>query len=115
MPAPADQPGNTIRVEVCLAWPNRVLRQELLVPVGTTLQALRRMPILAQELQDAWAGAAGVGVFGQSKPLREALRDGDRVELWRPLAADPKEARRQRARLKGVDAAAPSRRKSQAG
>lgn len=96
-----------------MAWPDRVLRQELLVPDGTTLQALRRMPDLCLELQQAWAGAAGVGVFGEPRPLREALRDGDRVELWRPLAADPKEARRQRARLKGVDAAAPSRRKSQ--
>ena len=96
-----------------MAWPDRVLRQELLVPDGTTLQALRRMPELFLELQQAWAGAAGVGVFGEPRPLREALRDGDRVELWRPLAADPKEARRQRARLKGVDAAAPSRRKSQ--
>ncbi len=96
-----------------MAWPDRVLRQELRVPAGTTLQALRRLPALSQELQEAWAGAAGIGVFGEPKPLRETLRDGDRVELWRPLAADPKEARRQRARLKGVDAAAPSRRKSQ--
>lgn len=96
-----------------MAWPDRVLRQELLVPEGTPLQALRRLPGLCPELQEAWAGAAGVGVFGESKPLREALQDGDRVELWRPLTADPKEARRQRARLKGVDAAAPSRRKSQ--
>lgn len=98
-----------------MAWPDRVLRQELRVPVGTTLQALRRLPALTQELQDAWAHAAGVGVFGEPRPLREALREGDRVELWRPLTADPKEARRQRARLKGVDAAAPSRRKSQGG
>lgn len=99
-------------MEVCAAWPDRELRQELHVPAGTTLQTLRRLPALSQALQAAWADAAGVGVFGQAKPLREALQEGDRIELWRPLAADPKEARRQRARLKGVDAAAPRRRKA---
>lgn len=106
------QAGQTISVEVCAAWPDHVLRQELMVPAGTTIQALRRMPGLSQALRKAWAEAAGVGVFGMPKPAREALRDGDRIELWRPLAADPKEARRQRARLKGLDAAAPRRRKS---
>lgn len=38
-----------------------------------------------------------VGVFSQRRALRDTLRDGDRVEIYRPLAADPKEARRARA------------------
>ncbi|MBU3724675.1 MAG: RnfH family protein [Burkholderiaceae bacterium] len=110
-PLPALHSPDTIRVEVCAAWPDRALRQELCVPVGTTPQALRRFPGLDPQLQTAWDEASAVGVYGEPKALREALRDGDRLELWRPLMADPKEARRQRARLKGVDAAAPRRRK----
>jgi len=39
-----------------------------------------------------------VGVFGIIADARQALRDGDRVEIYRPLAADPKLARRARVR-----------------
>ena len=38
------------------------------------------------------------GVFSLPRPLDYVLRDGDRVEIYRPLIADPKEMRRQRAR-----------------
>jgi putative ubiquitin-RnfH superfamily antitoxin RatB of RatAB toxin-antitoxin module len=38
-----------------------------------------------------------VGVFSQRRALRDALRHGDRVEIYRPLLADPKETRRARA------------------
>jgi uncharacterized protein len=41
---------------------------------------------------------AGFSIFGVAAEPGAALRDGDRVELLRPLQADPKEARRQRAR-----------------
>lgn len=39
-----------------------------------------------------------VGVWGKRLPLDGPLHDGDRVEIYRPLIIDPKEARRQRAR-----------------
>jgi len=39
-----------------------------------------------------------VGVWGQRRALDTPLREGDRVEVWRPLLVDPKEARRQRYR-----------------
>jgi putative ubiquitin-RnfH superfamily antitoxin RatB of RatAB toxin-antitoxin module len=38
-----------------------------------------------------------VGIFGEIAGLRDPVRDGDRVEIYRPLLADPKEARRRRA------------------
>lgn len=38
-----------------------------------------------------------IGIFGKVKSLSEILREGDRVEIYRPLLADPKEIRRQRA------------------
>ena len=101
----------TIRIEICAAWPDRCLRQSLELPEGASLMTVREHAGLSEPLRDAWAQAAAVSVYGVSKPLREPLMDGDRIELLRPLAADPKEARRQLARLKGLDAAAPRRRR----
>ncbi len=40
---------------------------------------------------------AGFGIWGRERPLDHPLHEGDRVEVYRPLALDPKEARRQRA------------------
>ncbi len=91
-----------LEVDVIMAWPDRVLSQRLVVATGTTLHELRSHPSLRPELRQAWSEAVGVGVFGQKVPLRTVLRPGDRVELWRPLAADPKEARRLRAKLKNA-------------
>ncbi len=51
---------------------------------------LERWPALAD-------GEPSVGVWGRMARADAALRDGDRVELYRPLAADPQEARRRRA------------------
>ncbi len=39
-----------------------------------------------------------IGIFGRLCGLDQRLEDGDRVEIYRPLAADPKDARRRRAR-----------------
>lgn len=38
-----------------------------------------------------------VGIYGKKKPLDTVLREHDRIEVYRPLQADPKEARRRRA------------------
>jgi hypothetical protein len=48
---------------------------------------------------DAAAVGAQVGVWGRRVPLETVLRDGDRVEMYRPLQCDPKESRRRRQRL----------------
>lgn len=47
--------------------------------------------------------AARVGVFGRRRALTDVLADGDRVEIYRPLQVDPKEARRRRARATMAD------------
>jgi len=52
---------------------------------------LERWPELA-------SGEPNLGIWGRAADAATALRDGDRVELYRPLAADPQEARRRRAR-----------------
>jgi uncharacterized protein len=89
-----------ITVQVCAAKPDRVARQSFSVPVGTTIGEIQAHPDLSADLRAAWQSASGIGIFGVAKPLDTVLADGDRIELWRPLIADPKDARRQRAKLK---------------
>jgi putative ubiquitin-RnfH superfamily antitoxin RatB of RatAB toxin-antitoxin module len=87
-----------IRVEVAYAEPARaVIRCYALPQPATVADALA----LAQT-DPAFAGidiaTAQVGVFGTRVARDGLLGDGDRVEVYRPLAADPKIARRARAR-----------------
>lgn len=82
-----------IRVE--LAWSPRAGEVQLLtlaVPRGTTIAAAIAC--------SGWELPAGVayGVFGKPCDASHVLGDGDRLELLRPLAADPKDARRRRER-----------------
>ena len=64
---------------------------------STVRQAIERSGILLQ-FPDITLARIKVGVFGQVVPVDTTLKDGDRVEIYRPLIADPKEARRARAK-----------------
>lgn len=87
----------TIRIEVVLAMPDS---QELvtlnLVGGSTVAEAIARSG-LPEMFEGFKLNPGMVGVFGHKVSLDQALQDGDRVELYRPLIADPKEVRRQRA------------------
>lgn len=76
----------------------------VLAPGSTVWQALQ-----ACGLQAAFADLdlrnAVVGIWGRRVRLGQVLRDGDRVEVYRPLKVDPKVARRERFRKQGVRAA----------
>lgn len=71
---------------------------ELTLPEGTTLEQALRASGLAQRHPGVDLAAAKVGIWGRNSSLDERLRDGDRVEVYRPLLVDPKEARRLRYR-----------------
>lgn len=76
----------------------------LSLPVGATVaDALRASGLEARYPGVAWAELP-VGVWSRPCARASALRDGDRVEVYRPLVVDPKEARRlrQRSQLAGV-------------
>ncbi len=67
----------------------------LTVPAGTTLgHALQASGLLARH--GLHCEDLHVGVWGRTQTQTHLLRDRDRVELYRPLTVDPKEARRQR-------------------
>jgi putative ubiquitin-RnfH superfamily antitoxin RatB of RatAB toxin-antitoxin module len=84
-------------VEIAYALRERQVLLALEVEEGTSArQAIERSGVLRQFPQIDLA-RDGIGVFGKVVPLDTPLRDGDRVEIYRPLLADPKQARRERA------------------
>lgn len=86
-----------ITVEVAYALPERQAIIELQVEEGTTaLEAARRSGI-AQQFEDIDLDNDKLGIFGKAVSPAQVLRAGDRVEIYRPLIADPKEVRKARA------------------
>jgi hypothetical protein len=77
-----------IRVEVVEAWPRRHESRWLELPDGATV---------AEALDVAGYAPVPVAVFGERASAGRMLADGDRIEILRPLLADPKETRRRRA------------------
>lgn len=85
-----------LRVEVAYALPEEQLLIALNVEEGTTVRlAIERSGIMRRAPE---IDLANVGLFGRVVPPDTPLRDGDRVEIYRSLIADPKQARRDRAR-----------------
>jgi len=77
-----------------------VERVALQLPVGATLQqAIQRSGLTERHPELAEAPA---GIWGRVQPGDTPLRDLDRVEVYRPLLVDPKEARRQRYKGQGA-------------
>ena len=80
-----------IRVEVIQAWARRHEARTVELPEGATVADALAVAALPQE------GHPAVAIFGETAAMDRLLRDGDRVELLRPLLLDPMEARRRRA------------------
>ena len=91
-PAEAAKPPS-IEVEVaCSPRAGQVQRVTLTLPAGATVaQAIERSGLEVP-------AEARIGVWSRWRAPEDALRDRDRVEIYRPLIVDPKEARRQRYR-----------------
>lgn len=89
-----------IHVQLCYAAPAREYWRELTVDAGTTIeQAIRQSGLLA-DIPGIDLALQPVGLYGKKKPLDTVLREHDRIEIYRPLLADPKDSRRRRAEKK---------------
>jgi len=87
-----------IAVEVIYALPDEQLPMRLELPAGASVrQAIESSGVLRKYPQIDLA-TAKLGIFTRPCKLDDPLRDGDRVEIYRPLLIDPKDARRQRAK-----------------
>ncbi len=87
----------TVQVQVCYALPQSAYLCDLTLPAGSTAgEAIRASDVL-QRFAEIDLSTAKIGIFGKLKTLDSIVLQGDRVEIYRPLRADPKESRRRRA------------------
>ncbi|MEE4638217.1 MAG: RnfH family protein [Wenzhouxiangella sp.] len=91
--------GEWLQVEVAAALPDRQVVIPLSVPVGTTAGEAIASAAVTSRLPGFEIDQQRIGIFGRRCRPEHELTDGDRVELYRPLKADPKEIRRQLAEL----------------
>lgn len=88
-------------IHVVVAWspvPREVQTWALELPVGSVIDDALRAAGLLYLLEGEAGAQLQVGIWAKARPRDTVLRERDRVELWRPLKVDPKEARRQRYR-----------------
>ena len=87
-----------MKIEVCYALADRQALVTLDLPEGSTaLQAVEASGLLQKYPEIEPGGLNKLGVFAKLVKADAVLRDRDRVEIYRPLIADPKEVRRQKA------------------
>ena len=87
----------TIRVEVAYARPDLQIIIPVEVPEGTTLEQTLHLSRIQDRFPELDLASVDVGIFGKVNQRSTVVRSGDRVEIYRPLIADPKEIRKQRA------------------
>ncbi|SFM78001.1 RnfH family protein [Halopseudomonas yangmingensis] len=90
---------HSIVVEVAYALPDKQRIIAVAVPQGTSMLEAARLSGIVNEFPGLDLDASSMGIFGKSvaKPAERVLQAGERVEIYRPLLADPKEVRKQRA------------------
>lgn len=86
-----------INIELIYALPNEQDLITIMVDADSTVEsAIKESGILARYPAIDLA-VNKVGIFSKAVKLNETLREGDRIEIYRPLIADPKEARKKKA------------------
>jgi len=89
--------ADEIQVEVAYAVPERQVILPLKIHAGATVEeAIQRSGVL-ENFPEIDLTQFKTGIFSKLSKLETVLRDKDRVEIYRPLIADPKEVRRKRA------------------
>ena len=88
---------DTITVEVAYALPHKQALLALQVAPGTTVLAAAEQSGISAKFDGIDLDNAKFGIFGSVVSPGQVLKEGDRVEIYRPLLADPKEVRKARA------------------
>jgi putative ubiquitin-RnfH superfamily antitoxin RatB of RatAB toxin-antitoxin module len=89
--------ARTLNVEVAYALPHVQMLVPLNVPEGTTVEKAVRLSGVLEKFPEIDLEKAKVGIWNKAAELTAVLREKDRIEIYRPLIADPKEVRRKRA------------------
>jgi uncharacterized protein len=93
-------PEGLLTVEIVYALADAQDLIEIEIVPGTTVRKAIMQSGILQRYPQIDLAADKVGIFGRVVELDLVLEEGDRVEIYRPLRAEPKDARRQRARQK---------------
>ena len=93
--------ADALSVEVVLATPERQVLLTVEVAQGASVADVIASSGIGSHFPDLAMADMAVGIWGKSVSRDSTVNAGDRVELYRPLEIDPREARRQRARADG--------------
>ena len=88
-----------MRVEVVFALADKQVLQAVELSAGATVADAIDASTIAQQFPGLDLGELQAGIWGKPVERGRKVRDGDRVELYKPLEMDPREARRLRARV----------------
>ncbi len=89
--------NETIMIEVAYALPATQSLLTLEVRVGATIRHAILQSGILRLFPEIDPQTISVGIFSEPKELDDIVKEGDRIEIYRPLTMDPKEARRRRA------------------
>ncbi|MGZ8136521.1 MAG: RnfH family protein [Methylococcaceae bacterium] len=87
-------------IEVAYANPEQQVIISLRMPEGSTIEQAIETSGILKRFPEIDRSALNVGIFASACGLDQLLKPADRIEIYRPLHHDPKQARRQRARKK---------------
>ena len=90
-----------IRVEIVYAEPQRSVVKSFSLPPGALIADALRLAAADQDFLGIDLSGSAVGIFGKVAHRDQPLKDGDRIEIYRPLAEEPKLARRKRVSKSG--------------
>lgn len=90
--------ADLIKVEVAYARPEKQHLLSLNVPAGSCAQQAIELSGILEQCPDIDLDVVKIGIWGKTTERNQKLKPRDRVEIYRPLKADPKEARRKRAK-----------------
>lgn len=97
-----------LQVYVCYATAREEFLRPIKVAPGTTIGAAIEMSGVLEAYPDINLSTQPVGIYAKKKTLDTVLRERDRIEIYRPLVADPKDSRRRRAARKDAATARPA-------
>ncbi len=85
---------STVQVEVVYAMPDEQYRECITVPEGSTARCVVESSTVLAKLKQVDMSQIKIGIYGRLITLDTVMQDGDRLEVYRPLRADPKTVRR---------------------
>ena len=86
-----------INIEVVYALPERQVLLSLPVPFASTIEESIKLSGITSHFPQIIISEAKVGIFGRPEKFSYVVKAGERIEIYRPLTADPKEMRKLRA------------------